>query len=148
MDRIQFIQLCDLHLKLVRTEFSYSQEKMALVLGISKKTLVEIEKGRSSLGWAVSVVLCTIFTNSKVLFNVFRGKQSEIILFIAFEDSEPEYPQTMGGAVWWKTIENNSEYTIQQNIISQHYRLLNSEGKRVASSLDLQDLTELFFKKS
>ncbi len=148
MDRKQFIQQCDLTLKPVRTEFSFSQEKMAMVLGISKKTLVEIEKGRSSLGWAGSVVLCTIFYKSQALLSVFGGKQGEILLSIAFEGTEPEYPQATGGTKWWQTIENNSKYTIQQNIISQHYRLLNAEGKRVASSLDLADLTEIFFKES
>ena len=51
MDRKSFIEEMDIHLKLVRTEYGCTQEMMARILGISKKTLVEIEKGRSSLGW-------------------------------------------------------------------------------------------------
>ena len=57
LDREDFIKTCNSKLKLVRTEFSFSQDKMAVMLGISKKTLVEIEKGRSSLGWSGSIVL-------------------------------------------------------------------------------------------
>jgi transcriptional regulator with XRE-family HTH domain len=48
MSRILFIELVDNKLKLIRTEYNYSQEKMAKILGISKK-------GRSSLGWTAAV---------------------------------------------------------------------------------------------
>ena len=49
MDRTTFIENTDARVKLVRAEFDLTQEKMALLLGLSKKTLVEIEKGRASL---------------------------------------------------------------------------------------------------
>jgi DNA-binding XRE family transcriptional regulator len=68
MDRKQFIEICDSKLKMIRIEFSYSQEKMALILGISKKTLVEIEKGRSSLGRTVRALRPRLSTDLFVLF--------------------------------------------------------------------------------
>lgn len=40
---------------------------MAHELGISKKTLVGIEKGRSSLGWTGSAALCLLFGDSETL---------------------------------------------------------------------------------
>ena len=51
MTKKEFAATLDSALKAVRKEYGFTQEKMAAVLGISKKTLVEIEKGRSSLGW-------------------------------------------------------------------------------------------------
>lgn len=51
MDRDTFVDCMNRQLKLVRTEYGFTQEAMARALGLSKKTLVEIEKGRSSLGW-------------------------------------------------------------------------------------------------
>ncbi|MBQ2846019.1 MAG: helix-turn-helix domain-containing protein, partial [Firmicutes bacterium] len=51
MTREEFIKQIDGQVKLVRTEYGFTQDVMARVVGISKKTLVEIEKGRSSLGW-------------------------------------------------------------------------------------------------
>ena len=51
MDRREFISEINGMLKLVRTEYGLTQEKMADVLGISKKSLVESEKGRRPLGW-------------------------------------------------------------------------------------------------
>ncbi|MBR5315404.1 MAG: transcriptional regulator, partial [Firmicutes bacterium] len=130
MTRNDFIQKCNDIEKLIRTEFSFSQEKMADILGISKKTLVEIEKGRSSLGWNGSVVLCTLFSDSKVLSSTFGGEPTDIIQALAFASTERTYQKTMGGHVWWREIERKGIYKIQQNIISQHYRILNNDDER------------------
>ena len=84
MNRIEFIEQTDARVKLVRAEFDLTQEKMALLLGLSKKTLVEIEKGRSSLGWTGAVALCTIFSSSEVLQNAFGGDLPGLIQALAF----------------------------------------------------------------
>lgn len=146
MDRNDFIALCNSKVKLVRTEFSFSQEKMALMLGISKKTLVEIEKGRSSLGWSGSVVLCAIFSNSEILNNTFTQNPVDVFRNIAFENSEPNYRQANTYRIWWQTILQNDEYLIEQNIVSQHYRLLTKDNKIVASSFNIEDLKKIMNK--
>ncbi len=143
MDRDDFIALCNSKVKLVRTEFSFSQEKMALMLGISKKTLVEIEKGRSSLGWSGSVVLCAIFSSSEILNNTFTQNPVDVFRNIAFENSEPNYRQANTYRIWWQTVLQNEEYLIEQNIVSQHYRLLTKDNKIVASSFNIEDLKKI-----
>jgi DNA-binding XRE family transcriptional regulator len=148
MDRIEFVGKADEKLKLVRTEYGLNQETMADVLGISKKTLVQIEKGRSSLGWTGAVALCTIFERSEVLEAVFGGAAAEMILTLAFQDSEPDYPRTMGGKIWWKTIEQTGKYKIQQNIVSQHYRILDQNDRRIFSSFELQEIKNQLKKLS
>ncbi len=50
MNREAFIKIMNGKIKLIRTEYGLTQDKMALILGISKKTLIEIEKNRKS--WA------------------------------------------------------------------------------------------------
>lgn len=146
MDKSEFVSLCDAKIKLVRAEYSLSQDKMALMLGISKKTLVEIEKGRSSLGWTGSVALCSIFENSEIIATVFGGRPNDIILALAWNGSEPVYPKTLGGRVWWQTIVENKRYIIQQHILFQHFRLLTADGRRIASSFVLEDLKKQFNK--
>ena len=140
MNKKEFIERCDEIEKLIRTEFSFSQEKMSEILGLSKKTLVEIEKGRSSLGWTGSVALCTLFSDSKILSSTFGGEPTDIIQALAFAHTDRVYPKTMGGHVWWREIENKRGYKIQQNIISQHYRILNERDERVYSSFDLEEI--------
>lgn len=147
MERKSFIEICNSKLKLIRTEFSFSQEKMASALGISKKTLVEIEKGRSSLGWTGSVALTSIFSDSEIINSAFGGNPADIIRELAFDGSEVIYQKTTNSKLWWQTIKQNRNYLIQQNIISLHYRLITSDGKRIASSFDINDLLELFSPK-
>lgn len=140
MTREEFIEICNKRLKLIRAEYSFSQEKQAKILGISKKTLVEIEKGRSSLGWTGSVALCTIFSQSEVIQSTFGGNPQEIIQALSFENSAEGYPKTMGGKVWWTDILSENRYKIQQNFISHHYRLLDSENNRLISSFDYNEI--------
>ena len=138
MTREEFTAELDRQVKLVRTEYGFNQEVMARVLGISKKTLVEIEKGRSSLGWTGAVALCAIFSGSQVLSGLLGGEAGDMVRALAFQDLRPTYPKTMGGKVWWRFVETVGPYTVQQNILSQHYRALDREDGRVCSSFDLE----------
>ena len=73
MTKKEFAAALDSALKAVRKEYGFTQEKMAVVLGISKKTLVEIEKGRSSLGWTGAAAFAAIFHESGILQAQFGG---------------------------------------------------------------------------
>ena len=140
MTKEHFTAELDRQVKLVRTEYGFTQDVMAKVLGISKKTLVEIEKGRSSLGWTGAVALCAIFSGSQVLSGLLGGEAGDMIQALAFQDLRPAYPTTLGGKVWWRAGERRGGYTIQQNILSQHYRALDSQDGRVCSSFDLEEI--------
>ena len=142
MTKEQFTKIMDEHLKLVRTEYGLTQEKMAVALGISKKTLVEIEKGRRSLGWTGAVACGVIFGQSSVLQNDFGGGIEELAASLALEQLQPIYPKTMGGKIWWTEVQNKNNWRIQKNIVSGHYRLLDDKNGRVISSFDLNLVKE------
>lgn len=142
MTREKFISKVDEKLKIIRTEKDLTQDKMASILGISKKTLVQIEKGRGSLGWSGAVTLCTIFKDSEILQVTFGGDTEDIILSLAFEGYENNYEKTMGGKVWWNDICNQGRYRVQQNIISKHYRILDDIDRRICSSFDIEYIKE------
>ncbi|WP_083446173.1 helix-turn-helix domain-containing protein [Viridibacillus arvi] len=91
-------------------ENNFTQEKISGIVGLSKKTLIEIEKGRSSLTWAGAVCIATIFEHSEVIQTTFGGDK------------------------------------IQQNIISQHHRILDKENHRICCSFELDEI-ELRFKE-
>lgn len=136
MTRDAFVQIVDEKLKLIRTEFGYSQDKMADILGISKKTIVQIEKGRSTLGWMGAVALCTIFCKSEIIVMTFGGQPIDIIMALAFDSTERQYSQTMGGKVWWTDVETSGGYRIQKNMVFQHYRILDGKDRRICSSFE------------
>ena len=116
---------------------------MAYILGLSKKTLVEIEKERSSLGWSGSVTLCSIFFESRVLNEIFSENPLSVIRKIAFENSEPNYRRANTTRVWWHTVLEKNGFIIEQNIVSQHYRLIAPDNSILASSFDMDDLLKI-----
>jgi len=141
--REDFIASCDLKLRLVRTEADLTQEDMAYALGISKKTLVDIEKGRRSLGWTGAVALCSVFPASDVLSSAFGGSPVEMIPVLARTGQSMVHSQTSGNP-WWETVARNDRFTIEQNTISQHYRLLAQDRTKIAASFDIDDLIPIF----
>ena len=140
MDRKEFVQRISRNCRLIRTEYGYSQEQMSLAIGVSKKSLVETEKGRRLLSWNEAVTLATVFAGSNLLQNEFGGELSDMIRAIAFDHTDVVYPQTMGGRIWWKIIEERNGYRLQQNVLSGHYRLLDPHDGRMISSFDLNEI--------
>ena len=142
MTRDEFVNVVNSKLKLVRTEYGLTQDKMAVILGISKKSLVESEKGRRPLGWTEAVALTSIFDESTILKDALGEDYKEMVSALALRDVEVTYPSTMGGKVWWRDVKSRDGYKIQQNIISNHYRLLDSKDRRLISSFDIKAIEE------
>jgi len=141
--RESFIATCDAKLRLVRAEADLTQEAMAYAIGISKKTLVDIEKGRRTLGWTGAVALCTVFPDSEMLAAAFGGSPVEMITALA-RTGQPAPARERAGNPWWEVIADNGAFIIEQNVVSQHYRLLTHERVKVAASFDIDDLVPLF----
>ena len=138
MTRDEFIKKVDEKVRLIRTEKGYTQDRMAEILGISKKTLIQAEKERSSLGWAVAIAVCVIFKDSDILELTFGGDAQDIILSLSFPNNERKYIPTLGGRIWWKDIETKNGFTVQQNMISNHYRILANNHRRVCFSFEIE----------
>lgn len=151
MNQTEAISLISSKIKLIRTEFDYTQDKMAEILGISKKTLVQIEKGRNQAGWTVCAATCALFRESQVLASVLGADPLEVLETIAHEKIDAPKDKTLGGKVWWKEIKTQGSFRLQQNVISQHYRILDEMDFRWYSSFEkadaLQRLKELSKQK-
>lgn len=140
MTRQEFIQIINERIRVIRAEQDYTQDKMAEILGISKKTLVEIEKGRSSFTWSGAIAVAVLFQHSQIIQMAFGEDVLDIITTIAltnYNENLHDFPETMGGRIWWRLIKEQAGYKLQQNIISQHYRLLDGQNRRICSSTDL-----------
>ncbi|MDR0287264.1 MAG: helix-turn-helix domain-containing protein [Clostridiales bacterium] len=102
MTRAEFTEVISKKLKLIRIEQGYSQEKMSSILSISNKTLVEIEKGRSNLGFCSAVAVAVIFEDSDIIGMILGGDVKDSIKSLAFEHYE-NFPKTMG---MWNIMRN------------------------------------------
>lgn len=130
MDRRSVITEISQRLRLIRVEMNYSQDQMAEILGLSKKTLVDIEKGRKNASWAVVVAVCALMPESEIIHGL-MGEDPLSYLQVLIRDSiyTPK-SRTMGGKVWWNDIDTTGSFRIQQNIISGHYRILDADNYR------------------
>ncbi|RHW37692.1 XRE family transcriptional regulator [Lysinibacillus yapensis] len=123
-------------MKLVRTEQDLSQDKMAEMLGISKKTLVQIEKGRITANWTTVVAFCTLFNQSELLYSVLGDEPIYLVRLIANKSESTPKEKTMGGVFWWKEVIAKGDFRLQQNLISNHYRILDENNYRWYSSFE------------
>ncbi|MFN4215263.1 helix-turn-helix transcriptional regulator [Exiguobacterium sp.] len=139
MNKNDFIQTVSKHMKSIRIEQQFSQEEMAEVIGISKKTLIQIEKERTVANWGTVVTLCALFNDSEILLNEIGDDPVEFVKLLAKEVAYEPKSKTLGGRVWWKQISTDGDYVMQQNVISSHYRILDSKDVRWYSSFDSDD---------
>jgi DNA-binding XRE family transcriptional regulator len=136
MNREQLITLISEKLKLIRTEKDLTQDQMSDLLGLSKKTLVQIEKGRIYTGWTTAVAICTLCRESSILQHELGGDPLEVVDLIANNGTLQPKEKTMGGYIWWKNLSEYKGYRLQQNVISQHFRILDTNNFRLLSTFD------------
>jgi len=91
----------------------------------------------------MAVAVAVIFEDSEIVGMILGCDVNDSIKSLALEHYE-NTPQTMGGKVWWRDMENTSKYKIQQNVISQHYRILTGDDRRVCSSFDFEYIERRF----
>ncbi len=159
MDKNTLIATCDRELRLLRYEFGLTQDDMARELGISKKTLVGIEKGRSSLGWTGSAALCLLFGDSQTLRRELDGDPADMAAGLR-EHTNPtvegnvkikkmssdavasdESDDAAGGisSPLWRFVGTPFGIRAEQNLISEHYRLIDG-GRRLFASFDYAEI--------
>lgn len=136
MNREQLITLISEKLKLIRTEKDLTQDQMSDLLGLSKKTLVQIEKGRIYTGWTTTVAVCALCRESSILQHELGGDPLEVVDLIANNGTLQPKEKTMGGYIWWKNLSEYNGYRLQQNVISQHFRILDTDNYRLLSTFD------------
>jgi DNA-binding XRE family transcriptional regulator len=133
-------------LRLIRTEAGYTQDKMADIIGVSKKTLVQIEKGRVLANWSTVVAICALFRETETVQFLFGNEPLEVLETVAREGIDYRRMKTMGGRLWWKAISKKNGFILQQNILSKHFRILDAGNYRIFSSFD-EKMTKQRFKE-
>lgn len=133
-------------LRLIRTEAGYTQDKMADIIGVSKKTLVQIEKGRVLANWSTVVSICALFRETETVQFLFGSEPLEVIETVAREEIDYRKGKTFGDHIWWKVLTKKHGFMLQQNILSKHFRILDQRNNRIFSSFD-EKLSKKRFKE-
>ncbi|MBO0961302.1 helix-turn-helix domain-containing protein [Neobacillus sp. MM2021_6] len=136
MTREEIIMQVSEKLRLIRTEAGYTQDKMADIIGVSKKTLVQIEKGRVLANWSTVVSICALFRETETVQFLFGNEPLEVLETVALNGIDLRKTKTLGGRVWWKILTQKNGFILQQNILSKHFRILDARNYRIFSSFD------------
>lgn len=139
MNYEEFTNIIAGKIKLIRTEYGYTQDKMAAILGISKKTLVQVEKERIKPSWTTIVTVCALFHESEILRSTIGGDPIELLETIAHQDIDRPKEKTMGGRIWWREVNKQDGFSLQQNLISKHFRIIDKDNHRWYSSFDEEE---------
>lgn len=134
--RDDIIEMVSEKLRLIRTEAGYTQDKMADIIGVSKKTLVQIEKGRVLAGWSTVVAVCALFRETETVQFLFGNEPLEVLETVAREGIDYRRGKTFGGKIWWRELFRENGFILQQNILSKHFRILDEKHYRIYSSFD------------
>lgn len=146
MQKSEFIGQVSRKMKLIRIESQHSQDEMASLLGISKKTLIQIEKERNEASWSTVVTLCALFNESEILIHLIGDDPVEFVKLIATANTYEPKEKTLGGRVFWHAIEEGPYFTLQQNIVSGHYRIIDLDYVRWYSTFDAEDAEQVRLK--
>lgn len=138
------IMIVSKKMRLLRSEYNFSQDKMAEILGISKKTLIQIEKERNQASWTLVVAICGLMRGSEILRMTLGEDPLELVETLVFDQVFIPKNITGGGRVWWKDIRTQDKFRIQKNILSGHYRIIDGNNRRWMSSFDKGDIVEKF----
>lgn len=136
MSRDEFIQVVSNVIKRIRVNLGLTQDRMAEILGISKKTLVQIEKGRIRAGWTVAAACCAVFRNDETLQMALGDDPLELVDLFSNQNAALPGIKTLGGKVWWREVVSMGNFVLQQNVISQHFRILDRVNRRWFISFD------------
>lgn len=144
LTRDEIISKVSEKMRLIRTEAGYTQDKMGEVIGLSKKTLVQIEKGRMDANWQTVVTICALFRETETIQYLFGSDPLEVLETVARDGIDYRKEKTLGGKLWWREIDRKKGIILQQNVLSQHYRILDDEYFRIFSSFEESASRERF----
>ncbi|HWK23817.1 MAG TPA: transcriptional regulator [Ureibacillus sp.] len=136
MDRDFLIQIVSESLKHLRTENHFTQDKLAEIVGASKKTIIQIEKGRALADWTTTIAICALFRDSEVLHKLFGTDPMEVIELTIQDVNIRPQEKTLGGHIIWKNITEYKGFKLQRNLISKHFRILDEENYRLISTFN------------
>ncbi len=123
-------------LKLLRAEYGYSQLEMAASIGLSKKTLIQIEKDRMVLGWSATCAVCAVYRGSKLLQMELGEDPVNLIETLAHENLQMYADTASRNYVFWDVIQDNGEYILAKNILTDHFKITSLAGKKLRASFD------------
>ena len=134
-EKEKFIAKTTGFLKQIRSSSSLTQETMSELIGMSKKTYIQTELGRRQLSWAETISFCCVFKDKLMLIEAYEG-QDPLKLINEIAENEIKLAQVENTKTyWWNNIISGNGFVVQQNIISEEFRILDDNGNVLYTTL-------------
>ncbi|ABZ83916.1 helix-turn-helix domain protein [Heliomicrobium modesticaldum Ice1] len=114
-------------LREIRTEADLTQDKMAESIGISKKTLVDVEKGRKTLGFTAAALTALLFRRGETVQSLFGDMTIDVIEFVSRRANSRAWYKTLGGRVWWTEECRQGPFIVQKHLFTPYYRIIDKD---------------------
>ncbi|MDQ0350886.1 DNA-binding XRE family transcriptional regulator [Alkalibacillus filiformis] len=137
--------LVSTRVRVVRAEQGITQNEMCHTLGISKKTLVEIEKGRKLANWPTIVAFVSLFKDSPAI-QYTLGDRNPVECLQTYSRKTVIQKQISYDTLdeHWKPIIEHEGYSLQKHSIHNHYRIVDRSFNVYMRSTDYKETYELF----
>ncbi|MBC9785216.1 transcriptional regulator [Heliobacterium chlorum] len=122
-----FDQLVSAKLRPIRTDADLTQDKMAEIIGISKKTLVDVEKGRKTLGFTAASLTAILFRRGEPVQSLFGDMTIDVVEFVSTRAKSRAWYKTLGGPVWWIEESRQGPFIVQKHRFTPYYRIIDSD---------------------
>lgn len=146
LEKEEFISKATSIIKEVRLSMSLSQNVMSELIGISKKTYVQIEMHRRRLSWPEAVSFCSCFKNNKIVLGIFKEDPTSIAENLT-KDEIDSFEKNCPKSYWWIEVSHGKEFFIHQNIITGQYKIVDLNGDTILVSNNV-DLIKDFIKNN
>lgn len=94
--------------------------------------------------WPTVVTISALFRETETVQYLFGNEPLEVLETVARDGIDYRKEKTLGGKIWWREVATKNGFILQQNILSQHYRILDDEYFRIFSSMDEEASLERF----
>jgi DNA-binding XRE family transcriptional regulator len=144
--KIELRETISKNVKLLRAEYGYSQQEMANSVGLSKKTLIQVEKERLILSWGATCAVCAVYRNSRQLRLELGEDPINIVETLAHDNLSTVDDFENRNYVFWDVVEEDGQYILAKNIITEHYKITDNQGKKYFASFDHKKIMEQYEK--
>ncbi|WP_051189121.1 helix-turn-helix transcriptional regulator [Halalkalibacillus halophilus] len=132
-------------IKLVRVDLQYTQEEMANMIGISKKTLIQIEKRRQVANWSIVVTFVSLFNDHPIVQHALgEFNPIELIQLITRDEINFENKEVNPNVMYWNHIKEKQGYRLEQNHLNQTYRVVDQNLKLFYRSINYENTKRYF----
>ena len=143
MSKRDFCKIIHQELHEIREEYNLSQMAFASMMGVSKKTYIQLEKKRIVLKWSEAVTVASIFNDSIAIKRHYGDDVISIIQLHTFDQSIVSMNGYQSNDAH-DIVMNSDDYSLIRIKVSNLFKIIDNFDKSLYASFSERDIIEKF----